>query len=322
MNAKRTFCNLVFAGFILQCAISFLAIVPSGHCAEAQPTTFPAELVHWKPLAGNPVFLAAGSGHWDTKIRERGWILRSDNSYRMWYTGYDGTREGTKFLGYATSLDGLHWTRSARNPLFRNEWVEDMMVVEHGGAFYMFAEGCHDNHSVLLTSRDGLEWKWEGELDVLSADGTSSAKRPCGTPTVWIDNGTWYLFYEWLDQGVWLARATDSRLRTWKNVQEKPVLRPGPGDYDREMIAMNQVVRCKGAYFALYHGSGSGSQSPRTWNTNIARSTDLIHWEKYAGNPIVGDNKSSGIVVPVAGHYRLYTMHNQVDAFESAISQE
>jgi hypothetical protein len=100
----------------------------------------------------------------------------------------------------------------------------------------------------------------------------------------------------------------------WTNVQDEPVLAPGPAAYDKEMIALNQIIKYENAYYAFYHGSGD-TASPRRWNTNIARSCDLIHWEKYAGNPLVEDNKSSGIVVPVGRGFRLYTMHDQVDVF-------
>ena len=151
---------------------------------------FPEELVNWEPRHGNPVFTAAGAGHWDDKIRERGWILREGDKYRMWYTGYDGKRDDIKLLGYATSNDGIHWDRSPKNPLVRDHWVEDMMVVRKGGKYYMFAEGEHDNHAVMLTSPDGLDWTWEGELDVLAADCTTPRPRPCGTPTVWVEGGT------------------------------------------------------------------------------------------------------------------------------------
>ena len=58
-----------------------------------------------------PVFNGAGPNHWDAKIRERGWIMREGDTYHLWYTGYDGTREGIKLLGYATSADGRTWTR-------------------------------------------------------------------------------------------------------------------------------------------------------------------------------------------------------------------
>ncbi|HEY2894496.1 MAG TPA: hypothetical protein VGJ16_09800, partial [Pirellulales bacterium] len=122
--------------------------------ATAEPTTsraFPADLVNWAPLPGNPVFQGAGPGAWDAKIRERGWIMREGNTYSLWFTGYDGTREGTRQLGYATSSDGLHWTRWPDNPLVRNHWVEDMMVVKQGDTYYMFAEGLHDEAQLLVS---------------------------------------------------------------------------------------------------------------------------------------------------------------------------
>jgi hypothetical protein len=298
-------------------AIALASIAPAA-CGQSVATTsateFPLELVEWAPCKGNPVFRSEGPGHWDAKIRERGWILCEGNTYHLWFTGYDGTREGIKLLGHATSTDGLHWIRSSKNPLVRDHWVEDIMVVKHGDTYYMFSEGPEANHAEMLTSNDGIEWKWEGSLDIRMADGGRPAERPCGTPTVWIENGTWYLFYEWKDQGVWLARSKDPLSRVWINVQDEPVLSLGPAEYDKEMIALNQVIKYRGAYYGFYHGSGGGT--PRTWNTNVARSTDLVHWTKFPHNPIIADNKSSGIVVPCRRGYRLYTMHDQVDVFQ------
>lgn len=290
---------------------------PASRAPAAAPSAeFPRELVAWVPRPGNPVFTAEGTGHWDVKIRERGWILRERDAYRLWYTGYDGTHDGIRLLGTATSPDGLHWTPSPKNPLVPDHWIEDMTVVTFNDIYYMFAEGKDDNHAEMLTSKDGIEWSWKGPLDVRAADGKSPAKKPCGTPTVWVENGVLYLLYEWLDGGVWLAKTTDPEPRIWTNVQDDPVLSLGPGAYDKEMIAVDQVIKYRGAYFAYYHGSGSGTKVPRTWNTNVARSIDLVHWKKFPGNPIIDDNKSSGMVVPVGGGYRLYTMHDQIDVFE------
>jgi hypothetical protein len=88
---------------------------------------------------------------------------------------------------------------------------------------------------------------------------------------------------------------------------------PGPDEYDAQLIALDQVILHAGAYYAYYHASGGGE--PRTWSTCIARSTELIHWQKFSGNPIVADNKSSGIVVRDGRGFRLYTMHDQIDVF-------
>jgi sucrose-6-phosphate hydrolase SacC (GH32 family) len=294
-----------------------LVLLGKARCWASEPpsvdTDFPAELVRFVPYAHNPVFSPAGPGHWDVKIRERGWILRDGKTWHLWYTGYDGTREGIKLLGHATSADGLNWTRDEANPLVRDHWIEDMMVVRHDGRWIMFAEGRNDQ-AQWLTSADGTHWKREGTLDIRLADGRPIPPGPFGTPTAWREeDGTWYLMYERGDRGVWLAKSRD--LKSWTNVLDEPVLKPGPDPYDRELIAVNQVLRVGGRYYAYYHGSGDRT-APRKWTSNVAVSTDRIHWKKYAGNPIVEGNRSSGIVVPLDDKsYRLYTMHDKVEAF-------
>ncbi len=277
--------------------------------AEDSPL-FPSELVDFLPHKDNPVFAGGGPQVWDHAIRERGYILREEDGYHLWYTGFRGERSDTKFLGYATSPDGIRWTRDPGNPVYATSWVEDMCVVKHDGAYFMFAEG-RDDIAQLLTSVDRRHWKGAGPLDVRLTNGEPIAAGPYGTPTVWVEDGTWYLFYERRDAGVWLATSTDRRV--WTNVQDTPVLNRGPEQYDLHAVAMNQVIKHAGRYYALYHGS---AHLPwRDWNTNIATSTDLIHWTKYGKNPIVSGNKSSGIVVHDGQTYRLYTMHPDVRAY-------
>ena len=112
---------------------------------------FPPELVRFKQHGDKPVFTAAGSGTWEVKIRERGWIHLDPNSdgtnaakpkYRLWYTGYDGTREGTKRLGLATSADGIAWTRHKDNPIYDQHWIEDVTVIPPVGAGFQPATIC------------------------------------------------------------------------------------------------------------------------------------------------------------------------------------
>ncbi len=278
--------------------------------AGADDENFPPELVHFSPAKENPIFVAQGEGHWDVKIRERGFILKEDDCYKMWYTGYDGTREGQKMLGLATSTDGLKWTPHPDNPIYKEHWVEDMMIVKLDETYYMFAEGAMDQ-AQLLTSTDGVHWERRGTLDVRLKNGEPIPAGPYGTPTAWREGTTWYLFYERRDLGVWLATSSD--MKVWTNLQDKPVLVPGPEYYDRDMIAMNQIVKHQGRYYAYFHGAAN-DKKPNLWSTNIAVSDDLIHWKKYSGNPLfpIADNKSSGILVQDGREFRLYTMHNQV----------
>jgi predicted GH43/DUF377 family glycosyl hydrolase len=274
---------------------------------------FPPEITEFVPYDKNPIFQAAGPGHWDVKIRERGWILREGDQWKMWYTGYDGSKTSKKFLGYATSTDGLNWQRYPQNPIYTNDWVEDVCVIPHEGTYYMFAEGEHDQ-AQLLTSRDGINWQRVGKLDVRMANGTPIKEGPYGTPAAWFENGVWNLFYERRDLGIWLARSSD--LKVFTNVQDEPVLVPGPDAYDHDQIAVNQIFRYRDRYYAVYHGSKNqgDNKQPNVWATGLATSTDLIHWEKFAGNPLrpISENKSSGLLIHDGNQFRLYTMHNEV----------
>ncbi|MCH8828523.1 MAG: hypothetical protein IID45_02995, partial [Planctomycetes bacterium] len=291
------------------CALAVFCSASGGAIRAGDPL-FPRELVRFSPIQKNPVFRARGKGHWDVKHRERGWILRDGKTWHLWFTGYDGTGKGQKMLGYATSKDGIHWVRHAKNPVYRDHWVEDMMVVKQDGTFYMFAEGKNDICQ-LLTSPDGVRWKRIGPLDIRRTNGKPISAGPRGTPTAFHENGVWHLFYERYDKGVWLATSTD--MKVWRNVSDEPVLKLGPGPSDRLMIALNQIIKYKGRYYAYYHGSGTPTK-PRFWTTNIAVSSDLRHWKKYPGNPLLPTkaNKSSGIVIHDGKRFRLYTMHDEV----------
>jgi len=290
----------------LLAALVLASVAAPGADAPSRP--FPPELVAWVPYGANPLFTGTGRATWDREIRERGFILREGELWRLWYTGYDSSRGGKKALGYATSDDGIHWTRDPRNPVFDGVWTEDVFVLEHAGALEMFAEGVGDV-AHRLTSRDGVRWKEQGSLDIRKHSGEPIAQGAYGTPTVWLENGTFHLFYERDDGGVWLATSKD--MRVWTNVQDEPVIALGPEAYDRHAIALNQVVRYRGRYYGVYHANAD-PEWKGPWTTCLAASSDLVHWEKYAGNPIIRSDDSSGILVDDGERMRLYTMHPAV----------
>lgn len=276
---------------------------------------FPPELVNFVPYEHNPVFAGTGKDTWDRQIRERGYILREDGQYRMWYTGYNDQMNPTKFLGLATSEDGYHWTRYENNPIFDEYWTEDVQVVKHEGLYYMVAEGV-DDIAHMLTSRDGIKWQRSGDLDVRKTNGEPIDPGAYGTPTLWIEDDVWYLFYEREDLGIWLARSTDQRV--WTNIKDEPVIERGPEAYDSEGVALNQVIKYRDRYYAWYHGTPVADWSH--WNSNVAVSDDLIHWVKYEKNPVLGADSltwdvSSPIIVHDGNRFRLYTMHDQVRVF-------
>lgn len=282
----------------------FLALVLAQEPAARSAAVFPKELTSFEP-EGEIVFQAR-PGEWDAHLRERGWIMKDGDKYRMYYTGYRD-KQSMRLLGTATSVDGKSWTRDPANPLVKDLWVEDMMVVKHDGLLQMFAEG-KDDIAHRLTSKDGLHWNSEGSLDIRLKNGTPIPPGAYGTPTAWFEGGLWRLLYERGDRGIWLATSND--LKVWTNVQDDPVLNRGPEPYDKHMIALNQVIKYKGHYYAVYHGL----ENPETkkWTTNLATTTDFVHWTKYPNNPIVPGNRSSGILIETDEGWTLYTMHDIV----------
>jgi sucrose-6-phosphate hydrolase SacC (GH32 family) len=296
---------LAFLGVLLVPATS----TPGGKPVDVK---FPPELVKFVPYDKNPVFSGGPKGAWDEKIRERGWIMKDGDVWKMWYTGFKPGPDQTLKLGYATSKDGIHWERHPKNPLYGEHWTEDMMVVKHGERYWMFAEGFKDR-AHLLVSENGVDWKRVGPLDVRLKNGKPIPEGPYGTPTAWFESDTWHLFYERKDLGIWLATSKD--MKVWTNVQDEPVIGIGPDEYDKDQVALNQIIKHKGRYYAYYHGSAQSGPKAKLWCACVATSTDLRKWEKYPGNPIqpLEQNKSSGILVHDGKRFRLYTMHPVVN---------
>jgi beta-1,2-mannobiose phosphorylase / 1,2-beta-oligomannan phosphorylase len=241
-------------------------------------------------------------------------ILNEDSIYKMWYTGYKDNDTAVKYLGYATSKDGINWQRYPGNPIYKARWAEDMMVLKHDGMYHMFLEGYKDIAHFML-SDDGIHWTDQGDLKITTTKG-DTLPGPYGTPTVFIEDGKWYLFYEINDSAIWVANSTDKI--HWKNISDEPVLKPGPEKYDLGAVAVNQVVKHNGKYYLYYHATADpGWQSnPGAWNSNAAMSDDLIHWKKYQGNPLVDGDHSSPITVFDGKKMRLYTMHPEVWMYE------
>lgn len=88
---------------------------------------------------------------------------------RMWYSG--GEQYEPNAIGYATSKDGLKWTKHENNPIFRpipeNAWEKERVtacqVMRHSDGYLMFYIGFRDRDHAQIgvaRSRDGIgDWR-------------------------------------------------------------------------------------------------------------------------------------------------------------------
>jgi sucrose-6-phosphate hydrolase SacC (GH32 family) len=94
------------------------------------------------------------------------------------------------------------------------------------------------------------------------------------------------------------------------NVQDDPVLVLGPTSADDLQMAPNQVLAYQGRYYLYYSGLGHRPE----WSVCLAVSDDLIHWQKWTGNPVLpyANNETSGYLVFDGERFRLYTVNSQL----------
>jgi hypothetical protein len=70
--------------------------------------------ISWEKHPENPILDLGEKGEWDYYWAYRPCVLYKDNTYHMWYSGYDLS---TVRIGYATSQDGISWEKNPQNPV-------------------------------------------------------------------------------------------------------------------------------------------------------------------------------------------------------------
>ncbi len=147
--------------------------------------------VNWNLSPQNAVFERPSSpSEWDSESVETPAVVYFKNQYYLFYTGYDDQTDPTSYsIGYATSPDGISWTRrglviAPSNPSgipdlnFRQYVVAEPAPVVFNGELYLYfaAQGANMDLGTtlfsfgLITTSDGQNWS--APLQVLKPDQT------------------------------------------------------------------------------------------------------------------------------------------------------
>jgi beta-1,2-mannobiose phosphorylase / 1,2-beta-oligomannan phosphorylase len=127
------------------------------------------------------------------------------NDYRMWYAG--SGLAGTVSIGYATSRDGVSWTRYSQNPVLKanplQRWegthVSTPRVIFREGAYHMFYVGVNEAGAQSIgyaTSQDGVTWTRRSSSPILAPEYNSLWEwSTLGDHSVIFDNNYYRLWY-------------------------------------------------------------------------------------------------------------------------------
>ena len=169
--------------------------------------------IHWTPSPSNPV-LKPGTKYFEQTRVQPASALYEGGTYKFWYHG-EPTHTGVPgaAIGYATSPDGINWTKYSGNPVLTRgpsgSWddhgIYNCEVVFDGMNYHMFYTGTRAGLATQIGhaySTDGLNWT-KCELNPVLTPGPPGSWDGIrtGTGQVIIRHGTFMMWYE----GVGLA---------------------------------------------------------------------------------------------------------------------
>lgn len=200
-----------------------------------------ADGIHWSApqivLGPNP------QTEWEGDINRPSVVKRQDG-YHMWYTGQARGRSG---IGYATSPDGVRWTRRSAEPVLSSEapWEDVAVMCPHVlwddaaqqyRMWYSAGEQYEPNAIGYATSPDGLHWTKHGTNPIFTADPDSTWEQHKVTACQVVPVGDGYVMFYigFRDEDhaqIGLARSRDG-VTNWQRHPANPILWPAGAAWD------------------------------------------------------------------------------------------
>jgi predicted GH43/DUF377 family glycosyl hydrolase len=231
--------------------------------------------ISWARVGSSPV-LAAIPGTWQANVCNPS-VLREGGSYKMWYAASMLGPYDSCFIAYATSPDGITWTRYAGDTLLRpgpavweSNCLSDPFVIHSGGMYQMWYDaGPSDlptSRIGKMTSLNGIHWTRDSiHNPVLDMGGVGQWDQgPVGFPRVFSMKDTMFMCYTCFQspgdlRRIGLARSTDGGT-VWQKWGQGPILSPGAsGGWDQSFVQEGLIVTFGNTLRMLYTGYNSAT---------------------------------------------------------------
>jgi beta-1,2-mannosidase len=200
-------------------------------------------------------------------------VVKKDGKFVMLYRAQD--HNGTSSLGYATSDDGIHFTRRpepvmvSETPYEKGGGVEDPRLQKVGNTYYLTYTGYNnvdgaaadkkDAQLCLATSTDLVHWQRQGVI-IPSFKGKWNVKwTKSGAIVPEQINGKYWMYYladaQGKDSQMGVAYSED--LLHWTEALDHPVLASRPGSFDSQVVEPGPppLITSQGI-FLIYNGAG------------------------------------------------------------------
>ena len=229
-------------------ALFILAIAP---LAAVSAPAFTPPFGAWSRLSPTPIISPQGAG-FESAGTFNPAVVKENGKFVMLYRAQD--QKGTSSLGYASSYDGIHFTRRAEpvlvseTPYEKGGGVEDPRLVKFGDIYYLTytsynnvdgrASDKKDAQLCMATSADLIHWKRQGII-LPAYKGKWNVKWTKSGAIVpgKIDGKYWMYFLgdaRGKDSQMGVAYSED--LLHWKDALDHPVLSSRAGSFDSQVV--------------------------------------------------------------------------------------
>ncbi|HEX3049645.1 MAG TPA: hypothetical protein VHP83_03240 [Aggregatilineaceae bacterium] len=261
----------------------------------------------------DPMIEQGAAGEWDSGFVWAGDVYFADGLFHMFYLG--GLDWDTGAVGYATSEDGLHWTKYAGNPILTLDeaitpyGIDNFAVLPDGDAWMMYLapkaqiQYSQGGHQILRATATSPTGPWTLDETPLIEKG----ERGSYWDSAWLrpyaalhTPDGYFLYYIGSKGGIGVATSPDGL--TWTKYDNPdttsalykasdPILLINPAGWDDYYVDDPTVRWTENGYEMFYDAWGDLNN---TMAIGYATSSDGIHWTRY------GD---TSILPPHAEHY-------------------
>lgn len=238
----------------------------------------------WEEYNGNPVLEIGDGAVFDSRSIRFPCVIFDEGYYKMWYAG--SHQDATDWsIGYATSPDGIHWTKYSDNPVLQASdfgwdggYVRLGSVLHVEDQYYMWYVGVPDEDTTsaigVAFSDDGMTWVKSSYNPVLRPGRELfNSKRIAVTGVQRMKNGIFEMLYSGLDDLGLRAtgRAVSDDGIFWVQDPLNPIISPaGTNDWN-EYSSVGAIFIRKGNNYQFWFAGNGGYDS--NWNIGAAIGT-------------------------------------------------
>ncbi len=269
-------------------------------------------------LHENPVFLSGQKGAWDASEVDPGAVVFHDGKFHMFYNGLKSYLVPYS-VGYATSEDGINWTRAADDPVLTlsdvglkgENIIANSVLIADDGTWTLYFSISPTNNSFIGTigrataSSPFGPWRADPEPVLAPGEDGDWDARAVGHVSVLRTSEEYVMYYTGaapIPVGTFseeramigLARSKDGKV--WEKHDDPettaaPYSRSDPvfradataGAWDNWHVMDVDVRRGDDGWNMVYRGG----TSTRYGNLGLATSKDGVNWQRVSKKPIL-----------------------------------